>query len=239
MFFSIIIPVYNEEERIPENIGEIFGFFNRAKGRQAEIIFVNDGSTDKTQKVLEAFKEKYGFKIVSYGENRGKGYAVKRGAEIASGDWLIFFDIDLATPLSEFDNLLKFMNEEDDVIIGSRQLEKSRIEKRESKIREFLGKGFTKISNIFVPGITDFTCGFKCFSKKAAKEIFPVARIDRWGFDAELLYIAKLRGLKIRQMPVVWKHSENSRVKVVSAVFTSFWELVRMKINQLKGAYKK
>lgn len=238
MFFSIIIPVYNEEKRIPKKIGEIFSFFNAIKEHKIEIIFVNDGSRDATTEVLKKYQLEYQFAVVSYEQNRGKGYAVRQGVMQANGDYLIFFDIDLATPLVEFNHLLEFMNAGDQVIIGSRRLEKSQIKKSESKIRTFLGHGFTKISNILVPGITDFTCGFKCFSRAAAKIIFSVARIDRWGFDTELLYIAKLKKIPIRQMAVTWLHDDDSRVRVLKAIFSSFRELIEMKLNQLRGFYK-
>ena len=132
----------------------------------------------------------------------------------------IFFDIDLATPLDEFKHFLEFKQSGDKVIIGSRRLGESKIEKSESKLRTFLGQGFTKMSNILVPGIKDFTCGFKCFSGEAAGEIFKVARIDRWGFDTEILYIAKIKNIPVRQMPVVWHHDDDSRVKVFKAVIS-------------------
>lgn len=238
MNFSIIIPVYNEEKRIPNNIDKIFNFFNKLSEHKIEIIFVNDGSTDNTKKILEDYKNKYDFQIVEYSTNRGKGYAVKQGVMAANGDWVVFFDIDLATPLEEFHNLLRHIDAENHVIIGSRRLQESQIKKSESRIRTFLGHGFTKISNILVPGITDFTCGFKCFSKNAAKTIFSLSQIHRWGFDTEILYIAKLKKFKVKQIPVSWAHDQDSRVKVFKAVISSFRELIQMKTNQLKGLYK-
>lgn len=237
MLFSIVIPLFNEERRLPKTAQIIFDFFKN-HNQKTEIIFVNDGSNDQTIKLLESYKINNDFKVVSYEKNRGKGYAVRQGALAASGDWVIFFDIDLATPLKEFDNLINFLKPGDQVVIGSRRLKDSHIEKFESSIRTFLGHGFTKLSNILVPGITDFTCGFKCFSKDAVEKIFSVARIDRWGFDTELLYIAKLKGIAMRQMPVVWSHDTDSRVSVVEAVISSLRELVQMKSNQIKGLYK-
>ncbi len=237
MLFSIVIPLFNEERRLPKTAQLIFDFFKN-HNQKTEIIFVNDGSSDQTSELLESHKKDNEFKIISYQQNRGKGFAVRQGALAAQGDWVIFFDIDLATPLEEFNNLVKFLNPDDQVVVGSRRLKSSRIEKYESGIRTFLGQGFTKLSNILVPGITDFTCGFKCFSKDAAKKIFSVARIDRWGFDTELLYIAKLKKIPMRQMPVVWAHDADSRVNVVKAVVSSFKELIEMKMNQIKGLYK-
>lgn len=237
MKYSIIIPVYNEERRIPKTIGQIFDFFKPYQ-ESLEVIFVNDGSKDQTGLLLEEYQKQYQFRVISYQLNRGKGYAVKQGALAANGDWIIFFDIDLATPLTEFDHLLTFLKDNDQVVIGSRRLAQSNIKKYESGLRTFLGQGFTKLSNILVPGIKDFTCGFKCFSRLAVAEIFPRARIDRWGFDTELLYIAHLRKLSIRQMPVTWIHDDDSRVKVFKAVISSFRELIQMLTNRWKGFYK-
>lgn len=238
MTFSIIIPVYNEERRIPKSIDAIRSFFH-GRTEDIEIIFVDDGSTDSTKQILDGLASTESMvRVISYDRNRGKGYAVRQGALAAKGDRVVFFDIDLATPLDEFAHLVSFMHSEDDIVIGSRRLKGSHIKKYESGIRTFLGQGFTKLSNILVPGISDFTCGFKCFSRDAVHAIFPVARIDRWGFDTELLYIAKLKKIPVRQMPVAWSHDDDSRVKVWKAVISSARELAQMKLNQIKGLYK-
>lgn len=234
--FSIIVPVYNEEKRIPRSINQIFSFFNSC-GDAVEVIFVSDGSTDDTEKVLESYQAKQGFKIIKYGKNRGKGYAVRQGVLAASGRWIIFFDIDLAVPLSEFSHFKSFVADGDQVIIGSRRLMDSRINKREHWLREFLGAGFSALSRVFVREVADFTCGFKCFSKQATEQIFPIARINRWAFDTELLYIAKLKRMPIRQMPVEWSHDDDSRVRVWKDALVSLKELAQIKINQLRGLY--
>lgn len=236
--FSIIIPVYNEQERLPRHIDSIFTFFKKYEP-QPEIIFVNDGSSDNTLALLQSFQEQYSFQIISDSINRGKGYAVRVGAQAAHGNWIVFFDIDLATPLSEFDHLRSELKPTDQVIIGSRRLPGSAIDKSESWLRVFLGHGFTKLSNLLVPRITDFTCGFKCFSHAAAAEIFSRALINRWGFDTELLYVAYLRGLTIRELAVHWAHDGQSKVKVGGAVASSLKELWQMKYNYWKGLYGK
>lgn len=234
--FSVVVPVYNEVRRIPKTIDQIFSFF-QSSSESVEIIFVNDGSKDETEKMLRDFQKKYTFELVTYSENRGKGYAVRQGANHAKGEWILFFDIDLATPLSEFTHLLQTMSDTDRIVIGSRRVEGSAIKKSESKIRTFLGHGFTKLSNILVPGIKDFTCGFKAFRRDAAKAIFSRARIDRWGFDTELLYIAHIHKIPVRQMPVAWTHDDDSRVKVVQAVIRSAKELGEMFMNRVTGKY--
>ena len=234
--FSTVIPVYNEEGQLYEKAEQIFTFFAEF-GDAIEIIFVNDGSTDRTESILKNLREDYRFKLISYRENRGKGYAVRQGVLGASGRRILFFDIDLATPLTEFKHLIRFITPDDHVVIGSRLLKNSRIQRPESPLRVTLGTIFRKLSNLFVPQVTDFTCGFKCFSREAARAVFSVAQIDRWAFDTEILYIAKLKNIKIREMPVQWSHHEDSRVRIVRAVFSSLKELCNIKLNQLKGLY--
>ncbi|MBI5728698.1 MAG: glycosyltransferase family 2 protein [Candidatus Magasanikbacteria bacterium] len=235
--FSIVIPVYNEERRLPKNIDKICQFFLTTH-QKVEIIFVNDGSTDQTLAILSAYNNKYNFKIISYQKNQGKGYAVRQGALASKGDWVVFFDVDLATPLEEFNLLVETLAPGDQIVIGSRRLPASQINVRESKTRTLLGHCFTKLSNLLVPSVVDFTCGFKCFSRTAVAIIFPRARINRWGFDAELLYVGTLHYLPIKQIPVSWAHDADSKVKVFQAIFSSLWELFNMKLNQLRGLYK-
>lgn len=235
--YSIVIPVYNEEQRIAASIDRIFAFFASVPYR-VEVLFVNDGSLDTTEQVLGSYTDKYAFRIISYAQNQGKGYAVRQGALAAAGDWVIFFDIDLATPLTEFTHLTGYKEPGNQIIIGSRRVAGAEIKKGESAMRTFLGQGFTKLSNVLVPGILDFTCGFKCFSRDAVKTIFPRARINRWGFDTELLYIAHLHKIPVRQMPVAWEHDDNSKVRVLNAIISSLGELYEMKKNQLVGYYR-
>ncbi len=235
--YSIIIPVYNEAVRIAKNIDAIFAFF-APYGRSVEIIFVNDGSRDDTGGVLKRFREQYRFRIVGYADNRGKGYAVRQGVLRAQGAWVVFFDIDLAVPLAEFQHFLAYRKSDNQILIGSRRLLHSKINKGESAFRTFLGYGFTVLSRFFVPGIRDFTCGFKCFSKEAAKTVFSRALVNRWAFDAEILYIAKLHGIPIVQMPVEWAHDSDSRVRVFRDVCTSLAELARIALYRLSRYYR-
>lgn len=234
--YSIVIPVYNEAARIAKNIDEIFAFF-LSTGKTCEVIFVNDGSMDETGDVLREFQKKYSFQIVEYRENRGKGYAVRQGVLKAKGEWVVFFDIDLATPLAEFTRFVSFQSPGDQIIIGSRRLERSQIKNNESALRVFLGQGFSLLSRFFVGQVSDFTCGFKCFSAAAAKQIFSLARINRWAFDTEILYIARLHNIPIREMPVTWSHDEHSKVRVFKDIVTSGAELFRIVWNKWRGRY--
>ena len=235
--FSIVIPVYNEEKRLPKNIGQITNFFS-SFGPDVELIFVNDGSKDGTGALLADYAKKYNCRVLTCTQNRGKGYAVRTGALAAQGDWVLFFDVDLATPLKTFTDLKSSLSATDAVIIGSRQLGQSQIKRSESRVRSLLGQAFTRISNLWVPGVSDFTCGFKCFSRSAAQMIFARARLDRWGFDTELLYIAQLQKLAIREIPVEWSHDQDSRVRVVRAVVQTLGELATMTWHRVRGHYR-
>lgn len=235
--FSVIIPVYNEEKRLPKNIGQITNFFGSV-GVPVELILVNDGSTDGTAALLSDYEKKYGCRVLSYTQNRGKGYAVRTGALAAQGEWVLFFDVDLATPLKTFTELKDTLSAADAVVIGSRRLGQSQVKRPESRVRSFLGQVFTRISNMWVPGVTDFTCGFKCFSRAAVQTIFPRARLDRWGFDTELLYIARLHKLVIREIPVEWSHDQDSRVRVGRAIVQTLGELASMSWHRHRGHYR-
>lgn len=235
--YSLVIPLYNEAQRIPKTIEHIFAFAGQFSA-PCEVIFVNDGSTDSTLSVLEGYRARYSFLIESYVENHGKGYAVRVGAKAARGAWIVFFDIDLATPIETLSELHSSLTGTDAVVIGSRRANGAKIAQSESLLRVFLGQGFTRLSNVLVPGVTDFTCGFKCFSAAARDIIFSRARIDRWGFDTELLYIAHLHKLAIRELPVVWSHDADSRVSVFKAVLSSAKELFQMWSYCIRGLYK-
>ena len=234
--FSVVIPVYNEEKRLPKNIGQITNFFSNV-GVPVELILVNDGSTDGTAALLSDYEKKYGCRVLSYSQNRGKGYAVRTGALAATGEWVLFFDVDLATPLKTFSELKDTLSPDDAVVIGSRRLARSQVKRPESRARSFLGQAFTWISNLWVPGVTDFTCGFKCFSRAAVQTIFSRARLDRWGFDTELLYIGRLQKLPIREIPVEWSHDQDSRVRVVRAIVFTMYELGVMAWNNVRQYY--
>lgn len=235
--YSVVIPVYNEDKRLPRNIGQITNFFG-SFGPGCELIFVNDGSSDGTAALLGDYAKKYGCRVLSYPQNRGKGYAVRTGALAAKGEWVLFFDVDLATPLKTFTELKETLSSQDAVVIGSRRLGQSQIKRSESRLRTTLGHVFTKISNVWVPQVSDFTCGFKCFSRSAVQTIFSRARLDRWGFDTELLYIARLQNLPIREIPVEWSHDQDSRVRVGRAVIQTLGELLTMSWHRVRGHYR-
>lgn len=227
---SFVIPVYNEQERINKTFNALTNVKLPRGLKLTEVIFVNDGSVDKTAKLIEAFakkaKLKAAVKLVTYTTNRGKGYALKQGMLKASGDYTLFFDADMSTPLSELAKFKPFMDKNIQVLIGTRKNGHSTVTKHQPLMRELLGKGFTKMTQIALSiDNTDFTCGFKAFSKKSKDAIFPESQIDRWGYDAEILLLARKFGFSQREIAVEWANDERTRVKLVSAIISTFSEL--------------
>lgn len=225
---SIVIPVFNESKRIQKT----FKALNELKLSRGihlhEVIFVNDGSTDTTLKRIQSFinTSKLPIKIVNYSDNRGKGYAVKVGMLASSGDYSLLCDADMSTPFSELVKFKKVLTNDIDVILGTRKNGHSTVIIHQPKYREILGKAFTKITQKSLGlSVTDFTCGFKLFSKKAVQSIFPYTIIERWGYDAEIVYLATRNNLKLKEVPVRWSDDKGSHVNVFIAAPQTLIEL--------------
>lgn len=233
---SFIIPVYNEQERINKTFQALRELQLPHGLTLKEVIFVNDGSTDNTVISIKNFvssrksqipNTKYQIRVISYRQNRGKGYAIRRGMIEASGDYNLFFDADMSTPLTELKKFVPFMNQGIDVIVGTRKNGKSTVTKHQPLYRELLGKGFTKITQIILGvNVTDFTCGFKAFSYDAKQIVFPQTRIDGWGYDAELLFLAFKAKLSVTEKAVLWANDERTKVNLFKAVPQTFMELL-------------
>lgn len=235
-FLSIIIPVFNEERRV-KSLNQIISYLKKQK-YSWEIIVVNDGSTDKTSKILGLLKKQFEFNLLSYSRNIGKGFAIKTGMLKAIGKYHLFLDIDLSTPISELEKFLPHLKKYD-IVIGSRKLKTSSLTTRQPLLREHLGKVFTLLSQyILKMPVSDFTCGFKIFSKKSSEQIFMRQRINRWGFDPEILYIGKSRKFSIKEVPVTWKNDPGTKVKFPRDMVISLSELIRIRLNAKRGLYK-
>ena len=229
---SIVIPVFNEEARLKPALITCQKYHKLNPGWQ--FIFVNDGSTDKTEELIKDA----GFKVIGYGKNQGKGYALKQGVLKSSNPSTLITDIDFSTPLTELPKLYKEIITAD-MVIGSRKTKDSNVTKRQPKLREWLGVRFTDLSNLWLGlKVTDYTCGFKLFKTKMAKEIFKVQKIKRWGYDAEIVYIASKLGVKIKEVPVTWKNDERTRVNLGKDIIRSLFDLVLIRFYAVLGFYK-
>lgn len=237
MLLSVVIPAYNEKERIENTLKRIIEYLTSKKYKY-EIIVVNDGSLDDTVPVVRKFLTKH-VRIVENPGNMGKGYAVKNGVLNSRGDYILFSDADLSTPIEEFEKLFVYMKEDYDVIIGSRRLPASDIRIKQPLHRRVLGQGFGMVVRMLTSlDIKDTQCGFKLFKGNVARNVFSKQDILGWAFDVEILYIAKKKGYKIKEVPVTWLDSaERSKVKALDAI-PMFKEIVKIRMNGLIGKYR-
>src|SRR5579859_2996005 len=237
---SIIIPSYNEELRLPPSL-ELIASYIENSGRETEVIVVDDGSKDKTAEVAESFRARIpSLRVVSNGENHGKGYSVRHGMQEARGEIVLFTDADLSAPIEEADKLISALANNKDVAIGSRAMDRSLIAVHESGFREFAGIVFNKIVRIvlWLPFV-DTQCGFKAFRRERCKIIFEQQRIERFGFDPELLYLARHHGLKSVEIPVRWAHSPATKVNMLLDSVQMFLDVFTIRWNALLGRYRK
>lgn len=236
LFLSIIIPMYNEEPRIIPTLKKIINYFSDKKFNY-ELILINDGSKDNTYGTVSDFKNKtnnikknFNIIILNNKKNRGKGFSVRKGILNAKGKHALFTDADLSTPIEEFEKLLYPLQNGYSIAIGSRGLKDSNIIVRQNKARESMGKFFNvlmkKITNL---NYSDTQCGFKCFDRQAVNSIFPKLVIDDLSFDVEILYLAEKLGLKIKEVPVSWINSTESKVRIIKDPIIMFKSLMKIK----------
>lgn len=229
-FLSIVIPAYNEEKRLPRSLDAIWTFL-QCQPYTSEIVISDDGSRDATVKIAQQFGEGKPLRVLSDGENRGKGWAVRRGMLAAKGQNVLFTDADLATPIEEVNKLLAAREQGYDVAIASRGLRESVLEVREPWYRELLGRaGNLLIQAVAVPGIWDTQCGFKLFSREACRDIFSRSVIDSICLDVELLYLARRMGYRIKEVPVRWRHDRDSRMRLLRESYRMLRDLARLRL---------
>ena len=231
---SIVVPAYNEQARIGLTLIRTIEYL-RARFPSHELIVVDDGSSDETCRVVtEVAAGDERIRLLVQPQNRGKGAAVRRGMLEARGAHVLFMDADLATPIEELETLLLHAHDGYDVVIGSRGLAESDIRQRQPRMRELMGRVFNVIvRTALLGGIHDTQCGFKLFSRAAARDLFGRQTIDGFAFDVEVLLLAKQRGLRVREVPVVWYHAPNSKVSPVADSARMFGDLVRLRAKLL------
>jgi glycosyltransferase involved in cell wall biosynthesis len=237
-YLSVVIAAYNEEQRLGDSLRRI-GAYLRERGLDAEVLVVDDGSLDATQRIArEALREMRG-RVVANAENRGKGYAVRRGALEASGRWVLFTDADLSTPIEEVEKLSAATRERDlDAAIGSRALPGSRVEERQSILRQSMGKTFNRVVRL-ATGLPfhDTQCGFKLLDRERLRPILQRMVVDGFAFDVELLYLCERFGLKVAEVPVVWRHAAGSKVGLVTDPVRMIADVARVLWRFRRGLY--
>ena len=215
IYLSVVIPAYNEENRLPSTLTETIAFLKRQK-YSSEIVVVSDGSIDKTKEIAERFQETFPeLKVIEYFPNRGKGAAVKLGMKESRGDYRLFMDADMAVPVEFATKLIEIIVTRYDIVIGSRESKNSKVLKHQFFFREFLGRLFSIVQRIVlgIP-IRDTQCGFKIFERRVAEQLFPQVRFDCAYFDAELLFLAHKMGLSIAEVGVSWSHDGQTRLPI-------------------------
>jgi dolichyl-phosphate beta-glucosyltransferase len=234
---SIVIPSYNEELRLPATLEQIAAYLPTLGG-ETEILVVDDGSKDRTAEVAESFQEKLpNLRVISNGVNRGKGYSVRHGMLEARGRSVLFTDADLSAPIEEAPKLLKALQDYD-VAIGSRALDRSLIAVHESRFREVAGIIFNTIVRVILRlPFVDTQCGFKAFRRERCQIIFEQQRIERFGFDPELLYLARHHGLHTVEIPVRWAHSPATKVNMLRDSIQMFLDIFTIRWNAIRGRY--
>ena len=236
---SIVIPSYNEELRLPESLEKIAKYI-RDQEPNTEVIVVDDGSTDRTAAVAESWRGGIPqLRVVSNGVNRGKGFSVRHGSLESRGEIVLFTDADLSSPIEESEKLLAALVSHD-VAIGSRAVDRSLIEVHESPFREFAGIVFNRIVQVILRlPFVDTQCGFKAFRRERCHIIFEQQTIERFGFDPELLYLARHHGLSIAEVPVRWAHSPATKVNMLRDSVQMFLDVFVIRWNALRGRYRK
>lgn len=244
LFLSVVIPCYNEEKNLQGGALKKVQNFLRTKDFLWEVIVVDDGSEDKSVEIIRDFVRKNPQFALIENPHQGKGHTVIAGVLESKGKYVLFTDLDQATPISETDKILPWFKKGFDIVIGSRK------EKREGApvLRVLMARGFIFLRSLFLGLKGDTQCGFKAFKNKVAQDLFSRLKLYskkkkvegsmvNAGFDVETLFVAKKRGYRIKEIPVQWRFIETRRVNPVKDSWEGFWDLVKIKLNDLKGLY--
>jgi dolichyl-phosphate beta-glucosyltransferase len=229
---SIVVPCYNEEQRLPRTIEQIQRFLD-GKNAPYELILVDDGSADGTRRIMDAAaRSHHAVRVELLPHNRGKGRALAVGVEAAKGDEILLTDADLSTPIEELDKLQTALDNGAGVAIGSRALRASRVEVSQPIYRVLMGKGFNLIVQaVLLPGIWDTQCGFKLFRADVAHRVFAGLTTDGFAYDPEVLYRARKQGVKIAEVPVVWRNSAPTKVSAVRSSLDMLRHVFRVRFR--------
>ena len=236
--YSIIIPAYNESSRLGATLDRLLSFIAEEHW-DAEVIVVNDGSRDDTAALVKRYAQNHpALRLIENPGNRGKGYSVRNGMLNASGEILLFSDADLSSPIEEAAKLFAAIRSGADVAMGSRWLQPELQTHRQSLLRQFYGRIFNLALRILLGlNFKDTQCGFKAFTRNAAQAVFPQQKIERWGFDPEILYLARRAGLTVKEIAVKWSHQEGKRLNPLRDGIRMFGEVLKIRWKALLGEY--
>jgi len=236
-FLSIVIPAHNEENRLPETLEQVFAFLKK-QSFLADVIVVENGSKDRTFELARKFTEQHANLQVIKNDQRGKGLAILRGVHEAKGEYVFLCDADLSMPIEEINKFLPPQLNNVDIAIGSREAPGS-VRYNEPYYRHITGRVFnTMIRLLLLPSFQDTQCGFKCIRANVARDIFRYQTLTGWAFDVELLYIARLHGYQIVEIPIDWYFNADSKVSVLRDSLRMFLDLLLIRRNARRGLYE-
>jgi dolichyl-phosphate beta-glucosyltransferase len=231
---SVVIPAYNEERRIGDSLRRVLEFL-RTLPSPSEVLVVDDGSADRTAAVVEGNR----VRLLRNGVNRGKGYSLKHGVLMAEGEFVLLSDADLSTPIEELPRLLEpVARGEAGIAIGSRALDRSRIERRQPGWREAMGRSFNGIVRALTGlPFRDTQCGFKLMRRQTVLPLFRAARVERFAYDVEILYLARKAGIGVVEVPVIWRDAAGSKVNAIVDSLDMLKDVLRIVWRDRRGAY--
>jgi len=229
---SVVIPCFNEEQRLPRTIEQVERYLD-ARGTSYEIVLVDDGSSDGTRRIMDAAAERNpAVRIEALPHNRGKGRALAEGVAVARGELILVTDADLSTPIEELDDLVAALAGCAGVAIASMAVRGSRVEISQPFYRVLMGKTFNLlVQALLLPGIWDTQCGFKLFRGDVAREVFPMLSTDGFGYDPEVLYRARQKGVEIVEVPVVWRNSAPTKVSAIRSSLDMFKHVLKVRFK--------
>lgn len=236
---SVVVPCYNEQTRFQKGFSHYYSYLKKQK-YPWELIFVNDGSNDKTLELMRNHaKLDKNVKIVTYKKNHGKGYAICQGIESAKGEIVLFTDLDHSVSIDTIADFYKYFEKGHQIVIGSRRVPEAKILVHQNIARETMGRGFTLLVRFLIDWkIKDATCGFKAFERSVAKKIAGKITVYDWAFDAEILFVAKKLKLKLAQTPVLWSDVRGTKVSLRKDIARSLVGLIKIRLNDLQGKYR-
>lgn len=237
MKLTIVIPAYNEEHRLPDTLEKIQDFFQKEQSMELfEVIVVDDGSTDRTSSVIRQWEDRLPISSVHFSQNKGKGAALRAGVQKARGEYILLYDADAATPIGEVLRLFEVLSSQNaDIAIGSRVLRNEHSEVDMEFHRRLIGRLYHVLTAPLIPGIADAACGCKLFKAEIAKKLFSLQTINRYVYDIEILSLAHVRGHRIVEVPVCWRHVPVSKVRLLRDGFEMLWRVFGLYVRKIRS----